>query len=73
MSSPCTTPPLHTPPEVPGFLLPPEGIIITLPTPEVETVEEAMALKEKQKQKGEKDKTNAAGKFTLKETFYYWF
>ncbi|KAG0721050.1 F-BAR and double SH3 domains protein 2 [Chionoecetes opilio] len=40
-SSPCTTPPPHTPPEVPGFLLPPERVIITQPTPVVETAEEA--------------------------------
>ncbi|XP_068201144.1 protein nervous wreck isoform X8 [Palaemon carinicauda] len=40
-ASPCTTPPPHTPPEVPGFLLPPERVIITQPTPDVETVEEA--------------------------------
>lgn len=40
-ASPCTTPPPHTPPEVPGFLLPPERVIITQPTPEVETAAEA--------------------------------
>ncbi|XP_037801237.1 protein nervous wreck-like isoform X7 [Penaeus monodon] len=39
-ASPCTTPPPHTPPEVPGFLLPPERVIITQPTPEVETAAE---------------------------------
>ncbi|XP_045134770.1 protein nervous wreck-like isoform X23 [Portunus trituberculatus] len=39
-ASPCTTPPPHTPPEVPGFLLPPERVIITQPTPVVETAEE---------------------------------
>lgn len=39
-ASPCTTPPLHTPPEVPGFLLPPERVIITQPTPVVENAEE---------------------------------
>lgn len=44
--SPGTTPPPHTPPEVPGFLLPPEGIIITQPTPEVETAEEAVKIRE---------------------------
>nr|XP_027209344.1 F-BAR and double SH3 domains protein 2-like [Penaeus vannamei] len=41
VTSPCTTPPPHTPPEVPGFLLPPERVIITQPTPEVETAAEA--------------------------------
>ncbi|XP_071544056.1 protein nervous wreck [Panulirus ornatus] len=39
-ASPCTTPPLHTPPEVPGFLLPPERVIITQPTPVVENADE---------------------------------
>nr|XP_045612891.1 protein nervous wreck-like [Procambarus clarkii] len=39
-ASPCTTPPPHTPPEVPGFLLPPERVIITQPTPVLETAEE---------------------------------
>lgn len=48
--TPGTTPPPHTPPEVPGFLLPPEGIIITQPTPEVETVEEAMKIKQAKEQ-----------------------
>ncbi|XP_064117381.1 protein nervous wreck-like isoform X7 [Macrobrachium nipponense] len=41
-ASPCTTPPPHTPPEVPGFLLPPERVIITQPTPVAETIEEAL-------------------------------
>ncbi|XP_050733609.1 protein nervous wreck-like isoform X14 [Eriocheir sinensis] len=43
-ASPCTTPPPHTPPEVPGFLLPPERVIITQPTPMVETVEESQNI-----------------------------
>ncbi|KAK8388013.1 hypothetical protein O3P69_020117 [Scylla paramamosain] len=34
-------PHIHTPPEVPGFLLPPERVIITQPTPVVETAEES--------------------------------
>ncbi|XP_069952893.1 protein nervous wreck isoform X5 [Cherax quadricarinatus] len=39
-ASPCTTPPPHTPPEVPGFLLPPERVIITQPTPVAESAED---------------------------------
>ncbi|KAK4289814.1 hypothetical protein Pmani_037244 [Petrolisthes manimaculis] len=39
-ASPLTTPPPHTPPEVPGFLLPPERVIITQPTPVVECVDD---------------------------------
>ncbi|KAF2349152.1 hypothetical protein FHG87_020092 [Trinorchestia longiramus] len=52
-----TTPPPHTPPEVPGFLLPPEGIIITQPTPDVETFEEAIKLKQDQEDEA-KNKEN---------------
>ncbi|KAK7086067.1 hypothetical protein SK128_014161 [Halocaridina rubra] len=49
-ASPCTTPPPHTPPEVPGFLLPPERVIITQPTPVVETVEEIEKQPQEQQQ-----------------------
>ena len=51
-ASPCTTPPPHTPPEIPGFLHAPQKVIITQPTPEVETAEEAAALHEKAAQEG---------------------
>ncbi|XP_042881081.1 protein nervous wreck-like isoform X2 [Penaeus japonicus] len=40
-ASPCTTPPPHTPPEVPGFLLPPERVIITQPDARSPTAAEA--------------------------------
>lgn len=35
-SPPMSAPPVFTPPDVPPFLLPPEEVIITQPTPEIE-------------------------------------
>jgi hypothetical protein len=35
-SPPMSAPPVFTPPDVPPFLLPPEEVIVTQPTPEIE-------------------------------------